>query len=1826
METQTTQPEPPATRPRRRFWKRALLGLLLLAVLLRIALPWVLPSAVRWAAAKQGLDVRYETLDLSLWKGELQLGDVTVKPHDADQAAGNQAAATGLLSELEFLALDVDVSALFTGTLRAKRVEVDGLDLFLRRADLASGWAWEGLPAFASATEDPTNRPKPKSAPAVDPDAPFQLGLGFEVDILRLQHLQVHLRDEALTPPLSVDLECNVRLSDLGVPEQVARLEVFAHADRGLGGLAIDASLLAHDATLQATGSLDLRDLEAGPFAAYLAPLGLEPRAQRIDATASFALDTQPANEAHTALKITADLTHVVWRTDGVEQVALDSLHGSIPSWTRQGVRAEAVQIQGVRARAGREATGALLIGGFAFQPVPAVAETEASIEPPEIPSPSTFALDVPSIEISNGKVLWQDAAVQPNVEVALELTEANLGPIQRGLGSDPPPIDVRLRLVSPGLWESLELHGSLQAFGATQGLDLTLAGEGVTLGAIEPYLASAGLQPEWQGATLALHVQAASSVGDAGVRQVKGSVRELSLQDGSLLGSLGALEITGLQLDPTSGDVHLEELHLAGTELHIERDAEGIWHVLGVAIVPATQAVGVAVAESAAPDVSQAETSDAAAQAADSKLELSKAVPEVRVDRVLLEDYAVQIHDQWLQPNASQEFRGGRATLEGLWLGGEIGSEPRPAAHFDFDLGAQDLAESLRLQGTLQAQPGPLDMHLLADLVGSGMRLDALAPWLPELGIESLWKAASCKLHLDAQVRQQADGTQISLALEDLALEDQGTVWVSLGALRLPAMELAAGKVEVPTLELENPYARVQRNAAGELEVMGLRLLAAAPSAPKDSTSAEPAVAPEAVPETAAGPEDPKPATQFHLGTLRGMAWTVDWIDQSVAPTVETQLVVDLGLDEWHWPQGEHKDGQAQLALRVAGSLEQLTLASQVHLDPSDLGLSAQLAIDGLRAGPLAAYLPPTIEAPLAAGQLRWNLQGHWATAESGGQAGSLTATDLVLRDGPDGEPLLALDRMALEVPRFDWEGGRVELGELALQGLRLPVQQRADGSWSLLGLHLTSPPADSAPPASAAEAPVGAQPTGPEPLAARSGSLRLPKIDRAALPTITLDRLDVGLQSLRLQTEGGQGPIELELRLHSDGPLTLLAPEPEALAPIELIVSGAMQPLVDALQVHLQIAPYAATPGIDLNLQATGIHGDRLPNTWPMLASRVDASAWTAGEVGMHLSSQLDIRRRSPLDFPLDQGFGLHAMLDQVHILAHPEAEAKLGFEELSLEVDSIQPATGQVRVRQIDWSGLFGDVLRDAEGLHVADLVLLTQPEAPELVRTQPADTATVTADEPAEPVAPSAAELEAANTPMAAMLESEPASEVAVDSVVVSGGRFQFEDRTVDPALVFPLQGFDLEVKRFSTRTLVEERPFRFQLSMYGGDVELPKRSVSGNLVSGLLGSVASVASAAVGTKEVKLESRPAFDEFNVRGNLSLGPQPKGWVQARIRGFELPILRGFGKASGVEIKDGLLDEAAMVHMNGAEGVRISSTTNFSYLSLSEPVGGPISSYLKLPAPLDTVLYALKDKDGDQTIPLNIQVQDGGVSTRKVLGAVTSALGNLILEAIASTPMRVLGGVIDLAGLDSKPVELTGNEWVRIPYAPGEQRFDPELRTRIEDLVQLLRRDPSLQLVVEQGLGSLDVERANVLANPDPESYHELAQAYRRERNEGLDRREALVAQIRMAQALGRVDDAQAQVQALRELDAHLAQTESALDRMLEFTQDLGERAKQRRGRDAALQLARRRQELVGANLRGLRIPSMGNRLDLRRPRFLIEEGAQQGFVQIAVQRRR
>lgn len=1781
-------------KPAQRRWRWLWISVAVVAVL-RLALSLALPPVVASIGRARGLEIRWDDLELSFLTGRVQL-------HRLEAVLADAAPEDPPLVHLEHLVADVDVSALFTGTVRVHRVEVDGLDLHAER-DAEGRWSFEPVLASADGSVADDEEPEPDEAEEPEEPEPFELGLPIELRALRLQHVRVVLDDADVSPPARAEIETTVRLSDLGDPERPARLRVLCHAPELLDALRIDAQLESGGPHLSAALEVALAGLHPQAARAWLAPLGITPVAETITFDLESTVELRPGPNAVPVdedgepapvheLAGDLELTGLVLAADGRPTLALDSIALPIASLGRDDVALGEARVRGLRAEATRRSDGALAVAGLELRPAPAATGAETAEpagaspgNPGDMGGPGDddgagrpFGWTLARLALEDGRLELHDEAVDPPATLALALDEIAVRDVAPGRPDE--PLALTARLAAPGLFRELSIEGRATPFAADRAVELTLALDGLAPERAAPYLAAAGIRSTFADGSLRARLEA--EVRDAGDGlAIDARVGDVALSDADEWLGLDEVRLREARLSGT-GDVAITAVEVAGLRARLARDAGGVLRAAGLAFEGAPPArAGAPDAAPPAPGVTP--TPAPVPDAAPARL---------TIDSVVWRDTSIEWRDEALEEPLALAFESVGLEVANLVLGGAPGAEPVPAT-LRFDFAQPGLARELALEGTIASRPGPLDVALDLALRAEGLATRAVEPYLDAAGIESQLADASLALDLDATVRETDGGLALSASVTDLALTGAGREWIALERLAAPDVRVAPdGAIVVPRVDVVRPRAELDREADGSVVVAGLRFPASTgdPAAPEPGAET---VEPVAEPAPADRGTEPAPAAPFELGLLELTEARVAWSDAAVTPAVATDLVTSARIEALRFPSPD----PARLDLRVGlgAALDELALVGTLRPDPDDLTFEARLDVRGLRPAGLAAYFPAGLSSTLDDGRMRVDLTARFGRADAGGHRLALELSDLRLADGPaaEGSALLALERLALDVPRADADGGRFDVAEVAVEGLALPTVRRADGSISALGFAFdptASPAAPAAPPAAAAPVDEAAE---PESILDESAVARPAASSARAttpIPTVTIGKLDVGVASLGFRdlTAPDSEPLDVALRLTLPEATTLLAPETEDLAPLNLTLSGHARPIAETIALELETAPWRAEPEVALTCALAGLRGRGLTEVLPELAATLDGSGLDGGSVELAANGVLRWRRRNPLDFDTSGGFGLSADVTRLAVRAQPDGPVLYGVEGAHLDVERIRPATGDIHVEALEIDRPIAHVLQTEEGLVLAGVLL----KAPAEAESSPEEAL----EEPPE---------EAAEDAVTEVADSGRAGgDVRLDRLVISGLDFELVDRSVEPPFVVPLDDLEVEVERFTTRALEEPIPIQFRASLYGGDVELPERD-AGSFLGGLLSSAADLVTFA--DEEVALEPRPVVDEVALSGRLTLVPQPKGWVKLNVAALELPALRGPARAAGVEIGDGLMTTDVEVRFRGEQGMTTDVDTRFEFLSLSEPADGPISSFLKLPAPLDTVLFVLRNEQGEHEIPLSLAFGPDGLSIAEITRGLSTTLAKVVTDAIAASPFRVVGGVIDLTGLGpGEPVELT-DQTVRIPFDPATTTIRASAWDAIEPLREILREDDDVVVVVQHAYGSDDLERIGALANPSPADCLRLGARLRERKRTLAERRQELATTVRARIAIGRLDQADETARELRGVERDIGLVETALDRVYELVRPGAERGAARRTRAAAQTIAELRLEAVRAKLVREGIERIRTRIDVRRPRY-------------------
>jgi len=1110
------------------------------------------------------------------------------------------------------------------------------------------------------------------------------------------------------------------------------------------------------------------------------------------------------------------------------------------------------------------------------------------------------------------------------------------------------------------------------------------------------------------------------------------------------------------------------------------------------------------------------------------------------------------------------------RAQAEGLRFGGAQGS----AGKASLSVTAPGAWEGLDAQIELRALDDPRDLGATLGLSLNDLHAGALAGWLSASGLDGAGLHASLQVSADLQVHG-GDVPRTDLVLSDLAWTDGGAAQLLLPRLALQGLRAEGGATRLDRVELAPADVHLRRDADGVLAFGGLRFV----GRPAAAESAAPA------PVVAPADEAPPAPAPFRLGSLAMPRFTVHWSDAAVTPAVELPVDVTVQVDELV-AGAEAEPGRVALAVHAPTVCEPLSLSGTLALPPGGLHARLGLAAAGVTLAALRPYLGPDVEPALVDGRFSAQLALESGQAEAGGVQLDARLGALDWRDAGAAEPLLALESLRFVMPRFDTAAGVLQVDEVSGAGLALAAERRAGGTLAALGLLLH--------PATA----VAAEPPPAAPDAPAHGS------HRAALPVkdFRIERVDLALGPLRLLDSSGEQPgvpLVLQARLAAPEPLVVLDRTLEDAPPVRLELRGSAEPVARSLAVDLYLDPSEARPAVQADLAVEGLRGAGLTEVQPALAAALDGSGLADGTLAAHLDAQLSWPRRSPLDFDFSGGLAGHIALADVALRAVPEGEPLLGLKRLEVDLVDVRPHSGAVHLSNVDADGLLARLGVAADGVTVGGLRFIPAP-APPVVEGEPEAA-------PAEPTPPPPAP---AGPPL------------RIDTLMVNGLDLLVRDETSTPPMILPVRDLDLEVRGLS-RGVKPVPSLRFAATVRGGDVQLPVRQHASSLLAGMVGAAARAVS---GESDVDvLEPRPVFDEISLQGRVEPGPYPRGWLNLSVSALELQAFAGPAKRSGVLIDDGTLQAELRSRLAGEEGSHSDLRLTFDYLSLSEPSNGPISRWLRLPAPLDTVLFLLKNEDGEHVIAVTFEAPPNSLGTGRLASAATGALSSVIARAVASSPLRVLGTVTELVGVTGGRTEELGEPPLELDFSPGDPLPAADASARLLPLAQRMADDDDLIVVIEHAFGGGDAERALVLSNPPRADALALVERLRLQRDERRRVRDQLAAEARALFAVGHGDEAAQFTARVLDQDRTLGDLEASLDRTLALLDTDAPRRAPQRARATAVEFGEARVAHVRSMLLAAGGEELLGRIELKPVRFVPAADEAGGRVLLTVKSR-
>ncbi|MCB9920311.1 MAG: DUF748 domain-containing protein [Planctomycetes bacterium] len=1127
-------------------------------------------------------------------------------------------------------------------------------------------------------------------------------------------------------------------------------------------------------------------------------------------------------------------------------------------------------------------------------------------------------------------------------------------------------------------------------------------------------------------------------------------------------------------------------------------------------------------------------------------------AIPSFEIDELACKGFAITFRDESVEPTGELELTD--VEIEGARLGFGPSARERKGT-----LGLRAKAGRVASIVALEASVAntPKSQAIEVRLRAEGLEGTPLEPWLDGASLVVTDGRAACSL-VGRIARDDDGGMRIAGSIGPVHLDSGAqrlaeVESVEFDDLVVPAPNAANEAMQLGSWTVRKPRVRVEREPDGRILVAGYRLPVSAARRPDLGSKRV----------TVSGPAEQPAMPALSWGGLHVDDARCLWRDAAMKPVLESDFKAILDIDAWNSLRGDPLVFRVEVA--AGKTLDGLLCkgAATIAPDAKSLAVACEVEGDGFKSGDLAVYLPQGMSIVARAGKLRSKLDASLAIGDEQSMRVAIHSFDY--RDVGATSPWFAGDQVAFGVRG---SGTTWTVEELVADGIEGELRKGVDGAFRFAGLRLEAMPP---------------RPSTAETTGSTDAISVAETAEETVVPTVRLGRSSLTLRAFRYFDEALDGdPVDVACSVKLPRDVTLIQPDASALAPLAIELEGRVAPIWDAMRGRLVLSPYADEPKATLSFTVSEMHGDALQKCAPDIAKKIDmaqldgATCKLAGEVTMR------IRRRKPTDFPLTDGFGLEARITEL-ALRDREQNVLAGVRDIETDVQRVLPTTGAVHIKEL--------LVREPE------LRVTLEPKAIRVagVRFLETDGGEVAGKHEGAPTT---------SASVAAPPTSDAASsgDFRLDLFSVDGLDFALEDESVNPPVIAPITSLDLEVKGFTTRALREPLPIAFHVFADGGKIELPERAKTG-LFSGVTSAALGVLS---GKKdEFKVEPRPFFGELAIQGRLTLVPKPEGFVKSSLDSMELLALRGLARKAGFEIGDGVLDSGVQVRFLGEKGMEVDSKTTFTYLSLDEPADGPISTYLKLPAPLDTVLFVLQNENGEQVIPFSFSAPADDLGSGNIVGAAVSSVAQVITQAIASSPFRIVGGVVDLVGGDDEVVPEPDAPTLEFEAGTVDLVTGASTEEALRTALARLRSDDGLVLVLRHVFGSRDLARAEILANPDPEQARDLTERLRKKREELLVRRVELAATTDTRLHLDQADLSRDAATALRELDRELARTERALDAVFELLKRGADRRRPGRTKRFALEIAGARMARVRTELIRRGIPE--ERVEIRRARI-------------------
>ena len=926
-----------------------------------------LPALIKWQGPPRlsealGRNVTIGDVGFKPWSLSLTIDDLAI--------AGRTPADAPLLTVRRVLA-DASLSSLFRLAPVIEALEIDAPQLRVARTGEGHYDVDDLITRFA---------PKPDAKPG-EPSR-------FALYNLQVRDAQLAFDDKPVNRVHKVEA-LQLALPFLSnLPAQV-EIKVEPRLAFKLNGTPFDSGAQATPFAQTRSGELKLAmaDLDLAPYLGYL-PASLPVRVTRgsVSADLGVTFSVPPSGAPSVSLKGSAGAKNLVL-TDAAGAALLDwkqlqlALRDVQP--LARKLAFETLRIDGLQLHAARDAQGRINLLGLAGT------KGEAAVSPAPVSAPAStpasaasgaagktdaaaWQASLAAVELTDARVLWNDAAVQPAAALqfdGLKLSARQIGwPVIRPIALTlsgalrPQAAASSAAALAPALAE-FSAEGPVTDREAKLKLDL----KGLSLAAFAPYLAQS-LQPGIEGQLAAQAELDWSGAADAPrlkLALASATLDALTLRDGSgktaqEAVTLKQLALANVELDLLARSAVLGSVKLLQPSAMVAREADGRLNLQRWVVASASPAA------TPAPPAAAASSPPWRVQVKDLLLDAGQVKFVDAKARNAKEPLRVEIGALRLAVQGL-EWQGDRATAPGnVQLSARVGGPTPPREKPRALVGAIDYRgrvglEPLLASGKLRVERFPA--HLFAPYFADKVRLSLLRA---EVGYKG-----------DVNVRKLAAGLDVSAAgdvllgdvhvatLPDTSAPasadntDELLNWqaFALNGVKFAMKPNARPQIEIREASLTDFYSRLVVTEQGRLN---LQDVTAAPpgeaaSAPVATAASAPAPAPASAASAVAVADATPLPVDVKVGVTKLINGKVDFSDRFVRPNYSAELT-ELNGQLGAFSSGSLDTATLELKGRAAGTAL-LEISGQLNPTARPLALDIKAKATDLELAPLSPY-----------------------------------------------------------------------------------------------------------------------------------------------------------------------------------------------------------------------------------------------------------------------------------------------------------------------------------------------------------------------------------------------------------------------------------------------------------------------------------------------------------------------------------------------------------------------------------------------------------------------------------------------------------------------------------------------------------------------------------------------------------------------------------------------------------------------------------------------------------------------------------------------------